>query len=586
MIEELSITDLGVISSARIEPSPGLTVISGETGAGKTMVLTGLAMILGRKADPGAVRPGAQSATVEGRLVPPEAHPALATATDAGALLDEDALLVVRTIAAQGRSRAYLGGRSVPQGLLSEVGEQLVTVHGQADQLRLRSTAHQRRALDTFAGAEHLHMLRQYATAFTTCRDLEAELAGWDEQQADRERELQRLQHALAQIEEFAPEPGEEAQLRDEAERLGNVEELRVAAVVTSAVLSGDDGAEDSETVLTLLERAQRAVGAAESFDGELTSWAQRMNQAADLLSDLATDVAGYAARLEADPHRLDHVHERRARIATLAREHPHPHADADPEALSGVDPADALLAMAEHARERIGDLTAPGSGADALRTRLAEARRTRDDLAQAVGVARQRAAERMSATVDEELTGLAMPGAALQVQLQPRAEPASWGTEDVEFLLVAHPGAPARPLGKGASGGEMSRVMLALEVALAREQASSSDPLPAFVFDEVDAGVGGQAAVEVGRRLAELARHTQVIVVTHLAQVAAFAEKHLVVAKHTQDGADTVTNSDIRHVQGSQREAELARMLSGDTESKAAISHAADLLTRARVQR
>lgn len=584
MIEELSITDLGVISSARIELAPGLNVISGETGAGKTMVLTGLSMILGRKTDNGTVRPGAQTATAEGRLVPPAQHPAVQRATDAGAMLDDDALLVVRTVAAGGRSRAYLGGRSVPQGLLAEVGENLVTVHGQSDQIRLRSASHQRNALDAFAGAAHLGRRAEYARAYARRRELEEALAGWDTLQADRDAELAQLQHALTQIEELAPAPGEDTALREEAERLGNVEELRLAAAATSGALSGAPEDAQEATVLALLDHARRAVAAAQPFDAELADWGARLDQVSYLLSDLATEAAGYADRLEADPHRLDHVHERRARIAALARDHLPPALDAD----SGTqaDAADELLAFAEHARTRVGELTAPGSGAQALRAQLRQAQEHQDTLAAELSATRADAAERMATAVDAELAGLAMPGASLQVELKPRDEPATWGAEDVEFRLIAHPGAPARPLGTGASGGELSRVMLALEVALAREHAAGDEPLPAFVFDEVDAGVGGRAAIEVGRRLAELAQHTQVIVVTHLAQVAAFADRHLVVAKHTHEGADTVTNSDIRDVQGPEREAELARMLSGDTDSEAALTHAADLLARAHVRR
>ncbi|TDE90288.1 DNA repair protein RecN [Occultella glacieicola] len=579
MIEEIRIENLGVIVSARIELSPGLTVITGETGAGKTMVLTGLDLLLGGKADAGAVRPGADAASVEGRLVPPAGHPALALATDAGALLDDDALIVVRTVAAAGRSRAHLGGRTVPQGLLADVGAELVTVHGQSDQLRLRSSAHQRQALDAFAGPEHLDTLENYARAHTRRRALERELADWDAEVTDRRDELARLERDLERIDALEPVPGELTTLREEAERLGNVEELRLASDQAHDALAGsNDSAEaiDAPNAVELIEAARRALAAAESYDGRLADWSTRLAQLSYQASDLVTEISSYASALEADPERLEQVHERRSALGELTR------AFADPGDPADTDPLTAVLAYATSARARVGELTAPGAGRDALETRLAEATETETTAAAALTAGRRAAAEAMARAVDAELAGLAMGGASIEVALSPREELAGWGAEDVELLLVAHRGAPARPLAKGASGGEMSRVMLAIEVALAREQATTTDSaLPTFVFDEVDAGVGGRAAVEVGRRLAELARHTQVIIVTHLAQVAAYADRHVVVTKTTHDGADAVTNSDLREVTGADREAELARMLSGDADSDTAMRHAAELLER-----
>jgi len=576
MIEELAITDLGVITSARIEPAPGLTVISGETGAGKTMVLSGLDLILGRKADTGAVRPGAQAATAEGRLIPPKDHPALHAALDAGALLDEEALLAVRTVSANGRSRAYLGGRSVPAALLTEVGEGLVTVHGQSDQQRLRSVAHQRAALDDFAG--HRQLLANYAGAHRRHQQAAQALQEWDAHEGQRAIELEHLHSAVEQIDALELQRGEDQALRIEAERLGNVEDLRVAAAAVGAVLSGAPE-DDDVTVLALLEAARRHLQTAAEFDETLQHWSEQLDQASYLLSDLATEAADYTARLEADPARLEYVHQRRAQIADLAKRYL-PADTTDDES----DPADRLLEFSRDAHRRIGELTAPGAGRDALLAELEDAEASATSLAAELTRSRQGAAEEMAATVSEELAALAMSGARLHIEVRPRAEPAEHGADEVHFQLTAHPGAPARPLGKGASGGELYRVMLAIEVALARSRAGQAEPLPTFVFDEIDAGVGGRAAVEVGRRLAELARHTQVIVITHLAQVAAFAEKHLVVTKRTE--GQGVTNSDIEHVQGERREAELARMLSGEEDSDAARQHAAELLARTGVPR
>ena len=570
MIEEIAITDLGVIESAPIQLDPGLTVITGETGAGKTMVLTGLSLLLGGKADPGSVRPGCERATVEGTFVPPAAHPALERATEAGAILDDGALLVVRTVAVQGRSRAHLGGRSVPQGLLAEVGADLITVHGQSDQLRLRSPAQQRRALDGFAGGEHLAALRRYTEAHAARQAAESELAGWEADSRAREEELDRLTRALEAIDALDPQRGEDSDLRTEAERLGNVEDLRLAAGTARDAIGGIEDPAAPEGALALIDHARRTLAPATEHDQALAEWTERLDAVSYQLSDLLTEIGSYLTGLEADPDRLEHVHQRRAALAELIRAH------TDSGTLSD------LLEFAARARTRVGELTAPGAGRDALTARLAELQETERSLAEQVTAGRVRAAAAMTEAVDGELRGLAMPGASLTVQTTPLAELGPWGAEEVQLLLSPHPGAPARPLGKGASGGELSRVMLALEVALARQQAETDDvPLPTFVFDEVDAGVGGRAAVEVGRRLAELAQRTQVIVVTHLPQVAAFADRHLVVTKSTGEGGDAVTASDIRAVTGPDRETELARMLSGDPDSATARQHAAELLAR-----
>ncbi len=570
MIEEIAITDLGVISSALIELDPGLTVITGETGAGKTMVLTGLSLLLGGKADPDAVRPGRERATVEGRFVPPPGHPALTLATEAGAMLDDGALLVVRTVAAQGRSRAHLGGRSVPQGLLAEVGADLITVHGQSDQLRLRSPAQQRRALDAYAGPEHLADLARYTEVHAARQSAAAELDAWDVDSRDREAELARLTRAVEAIDALDPRAGEDAELRAEAVRLGNVEDLRLAAGTAHEAIGGVEDPSAPEGALALVEAARRTLAAAAEHDDALAEWTQRLDGISYQLSDLLTELGSYLTDLAADPDRLEQVHERRAAITELVRAH------ADGDTLAD------LLDFAGRARARIGELTAPGAGREALIARLAELEETERELAERISAGRASAGAAMTEAVGAELTGLAMPGASLLVQTTPLAEPGPYGAEDVQLLLSAHPGAPARPLGKGASGGELSRVMLALEVALARRQADTEDaPLPTFVFDEVDAGVGGRAAVEVGRRLAELARRTQVVVVTHLPQVAAFADRHLVVTKTSGDQGEAVTASDVCAVTGSDRETELARMLSGDPDSAAARQHAAELLAR-----
>lgn len=572
MIEDLQLENLGVILEARIDLAPGLTAITGETGAGKTMLLTGLNLILGGKADAGAVRAGADSAVAESRIIPPAGHPALAVAADAGAVLDDDALLVVRTIVS-GRSRAYLGGRSVPQAILAEVAAELVTVHGQSDQIRLRSAAHQRAALDEFAGEEHQQHLAALATAYREAVRAEEELQDWDAQAEHRERDVLALTRALERIDAAEVEPGQQAALREESERLSNVEELRIAAATAHEALSGDFES-GVPGIAELLEAARSALDSARDFDPQLGQWADQLAEAGHVLSDLGVELSSYGTNLEADPARLEDVHARRALLAELSRDY---------AGEGAKDPDAAVLAYAERARTRLAELTEPGQGRERLEANLDQARAELTGLAETVTATRAAAAKELEDAVNSELAELAMAGATVYVTLTPTGEITSTGAEEVEFEMVANRGGARRPLAKGASGGELSRVMLALEVALA---ARKSGPLPTFVFDEIDAGVGGKAAVAIGRRLADLARHTQVIVVTHLAQVAAFADTHVVVTKTTTDGTDAVTNSNITAVAGEARVGELARMLSGDPNSDVARAHAAELLSRRVVAR
>lgn len=581
MIRELSLTDLGVIADATIELGAGLTAITGETGAGKTMLLTGLGLLLGGRADPATVRPGARAAAVEGRLVPSPA--ALRIAEEAGAMVDDGELVVVRTVAAEGRSRAHLGGRSVPLGLLAEIGAELVTVHGQSDQVRLRAPAQQRAALDTFAGTEQILALRTLAQAHGRRRELEDELARWETSAAERATELGRLEHALSRIDALQPVAGELDGLREEADRLGNVETLLESATAARAALDGDE--HGTPGALTALESAQRALAAGGEHDPTLRLLAERVSETIFALNDVVTDAGSYATGLEADPLRLDAVHGRRAALTDLMRSFGAP--DEAPEASEG--PSDPLLPVLEHAeraRARVAELTAPGAGREGLLERVEQSLAEERAAAARVTQRRVEAARALERDVDAELAGLSMPGAHLSVALTPRAAIGPSGAEDVELLLQPHPGAPARPIAKGASGGELSRIMLALELALVSGREAAE--LPVFVFDEIDAGVGGRAATEIGRRLAALAAHTQVVVVTHLAQVAAFADTHLVVTKTTSASRSSeagTTRTDVAPVTGSERERELARMLSGE-ESPAAQQHAAELLQRADVRR
>ncbi|KRD45474.1 DNA repair protein RecN [Cellulomonas sp. Root930] len=576
MIEEIRIENLGVIGRAHVELGPGLTVLTGETGAGKTMVLTALNLLLGGKADPATVRVGSASASVEGRVVLDAGAPALARAAEAGADLDDDgSLVLLRTVGAgsdgtTGRSRAFVGGRSVPQGVLAELADELVTVHGQADQARLRSPAVQREALDEFVGPAHREVLASYRGAWAQRARVEAELTDLVDRARDRTREAELLRLGLAEVERVDPQPDEDVTLADEVERLSHAEDLRTAAAGAHTALVGGDDGTDEGTAVGTIELARRLLEHEGSHDPALAALATRIAEAGYLLADVSTDLAAYLEDLQADPLRLEAAQRRRAELGSLTRSY-------------GSTVAE-VLAWADTAGRRLLDLDGGEERIDELREERARLRAELDTLADRLTSGRRAGAERLSAVVSEELAGLAMGGAELRVVVEPADEPGPHGADKVEMLLVPHAGAPARALGKGASGGELSRVMLAIEVALATAPGATRPGT--FVFDEVDAGVGGRAAVEVGRRLSSLAQGSQVLVVTHLAQVAAFADRHLVVTKSTADGVDVVTESDVRLVTREDRVRELARMLSGQEDSHAARTHAAELLELSSVGR
>jgi DNA repair protein RecN (Recombination protein N) len=557
MIEEMRMQGLGVIADAVLPLGPGFTAITGETGAGKTMVVTGLGLLLGQRADSGAVRAGAAQASVAGVWIVPEQGAVADIVTDAGGELEPAGggaaeLYVSRTLSAEGRSRASVGGRAAPAGVLSALAEELVVVHGQSEQLRLKSAAAQRDALDRFGGAPIAAALAAYSESFARWRALDAEITDITQNRDRRAEEAARLREALALIEATAPEPGEDEELTTRAERLANAEELRLAASVAHGALSNEEGEPD---VLALIGEARRVLERAS--DSALTEIAQALADVGYRVADIAGQLSAYLADLdESGPHELAAVEERRAALGVLIRAH-----GSLEQALELWQTGSLRLAELDDDDDRLGRLEAER---DAVRAEL-------DEHAAALTAARSDAAARLGAAVSAELHDLAMPDARLEVSVTPGAE-STHGRDDVAILLAPHPGAEPRPVGKGASGGELSRVMLAIEVVIA-----GTDPVPTFVFDEVDAGIGGAAAIEVGRRLARLAENSQVIAVTHLAQVAAFAGNHLSVVK-ANDGA--VTASSVRRLEGAEREAEMARLLSGLADSDAAITHARELLS------
>ncbi len=550
---------LGVIADAVLPLGPGFTAITGETGAGKTMVVTGLGLLLGQRADSGAVRAGSPQASVAGVWVVPEHGVVADIVTDAGGDLEplddgHGELYVSRTLTAEGRSRASVGGRAAPAGVLSALADELVVVHGQSEQLRLRSTAAQRDALDRFGGAPIADALATYGAAFARWRELDAEIVEIADNRDRRAEEAQRLREALALIEATAPEPGEDMALAERSERLSNAEELRIAASLAHNALSSEEGEADASALIAEARRnLERAT------DPALTEISESIADLGYRIADIAGQLSAYLADLdETGPHELAAVEERRAALTTLIRAH------------GSLDDA---LEVWQTGSARLAELDDDDDRLERLQTERDAARAALDDAATSLTSARTEAAGRLGAAVTDELHALAMPDARLEVAVREGSE-STHGRDDVAILLAPHPGAEPRSVAKSASGGELSRVMLAIEVVIA-----GTDPVPTFVFDEVDAGIGGAAAIEVGRRLARLAETSQVIAVTHLAQVAAFASNHLSVVK-ANDGA--VTASSVRRLEGEDREAEMARLLSGLTDSDAAITHARELLSLA----
>ena len=623
MLEEVRITGLGVIDDATLELSPGFTVVTGETGAGKTMVVTGLGLLFGGRADPARVRPGAQRAIVEGRLQIDPYGEVAKQVDEAGGELDDDgaALVLSRSVSAEGRSRAHAGGRSVPVSLLTYLADDLVAVHGQADQQQLLRAGRQREALDSFAGAQLAHVLTEYERAYQRHRKIQAELAELAQMARERITEAEDLRRALEEIEALDPVAGEDVLLLAEEERLGNAEALRSAATAAHEALQGDPSAAayDHPDAMTLIGGARRELEAVRQHDQALAALADQLNQASYLLADVAGELASYTESLDADPARLAAVQERRAALARLVRTYgvraatenaaagqvvsvgrdnsgaapenaaagigPQPESAAEAAgsgqtatAGDGIGDLAAVLAWTKVAAARLGELEGDDDRIAALAQQETEMAARVTELAAALTALRQDAAERFSRDVTAELTALAMPHARLTAVLRPLDEPGPHGAEDVEIKLAAHPGAPPLPLNKGASGGELSRVMLAIEVVFA-----GADPVPTFVFDEVDAGVGGKAAVEIGRRLMRLARLAQVIVVTHLPQVAAFADNHLVV---TKAGDGLVTSSGVVRLDQPGRVRELSRMLAGLEDSEFGRAHAEELLAMAAGER
>lgn len=558
MIEEIRIGSLGVISEAVLPLGPGFTAITGETGAGKTMVVTALGLLRGERADAAVVRSGQENAWVEGRWLVGEAEAAsvLGIVTEAGGSLEENELLLGRSVSREGRSRAVVGGRSTPIATLGDLGGLLVAVHGQSDQVRLRSSSAQRQALDRFAGAHLAEIASEYAHAYRRWRDNQAELELLTSAREAREREAADLRAALSEIEAVAPQPGEDVALAELSQRLTNTEELRAATSIARDALSGES--DEGPDALARVELARRQLERLSSVDARLDEIGTLLGEVGALLSDAVSQLSRHLADLDGDSeYNLDQLHERRAEISSLVRKYG-PTLD---DVLNLMSTGAARLAELDGDDDRIAELQGEVVADEELVRRGASA----------IHDIRVAAGEQLAQAVTTELAALAMPTAQLHVEVTEAPELTVHGGDSVEILLRPHPGAEPRPIAKGASGGELSRIMLALEVVI-----SGEDRVPTYVFDEIDAGVGGAAAIEIGRRLARLAEQAQVIVVTHLAQVAAFATNHLSVVKDT---SGDVTASSVLRLEGEARVAEMARLLSGLPDSESGLAHARELI-------
>lgn len=557
MIEELRIRDLGVIVDTTLTLGPGFTAITGETGAGKTMVVSALGLLMGARADAGAVRDGAAQARVSG-IVRTDDPEIAEIVDDVGGDIEDGELIVARSVSAEGRSRASIGGANAPAGSLVRLAARLFAVHGQSEQLRLRSLVAQRDTLDRFGGEELVRVLREYRAAHRERQVLATRVTELRGALNERLDEASRLRTELDEIEAVDPQPEEETELAERIELLSNVEALRAATSAAHEALVAESDDPLSRDAGGLVDVAVREVERAASFDRRLESTLEMLRSASFHIADAARELAAYASDLDQEgPGELARANERLAVLAGLFRQY-------------GANSAE-VIAYAGLGAQRLAELDGDDATIEQLQAGLAVATQREADLASGLTRLRTHAATQLSERVTVELRQLALPDAEFVCEVSALDELGVSGGDEVQFLLSPHPGSSPRPIAKSASGGELSRVMLALEIVVA-----AVDPVSTFVFDEVDSGVGGAAAIEVGRSLARLAKTSQVIVVTHLAQVAAFANNHLRVVKDSTGG---FTESSCRRLDGDERLAEMARLLSGLSDSASALDHAAELL-------
>lgn len=555
MIRSVRIRGLGVIDETVLEPSSALTAVTGETGAGKTMVVTGIGLLLGDKADTGLVRHGCDRAVVEAVLDTPDAG----RVSELGGTVEDGEVICARHITSR-RSRALLGGAQVTASQLAHIVGDQVTIHGQSEQVRLVDAARQLDVVDRAAGDELAGHLSRHAQLWSEFRAASQRLQRLNEDRAGAEMEREVLTRRVGEVDAVDPKPHEDDDLIAEIAGLQAAQSIRESLNKADVLLNGVETSTGPQPgALALLEQAVHELDGTGDADPRAAELAERARQMSYDLTDLAASVAGHAARAEADPQRLEELGGRLAAIQRLLR--------------ARTTTLDDLLESTAADRHRLAELDPGATDLDSLGQQVEQLRSELRRSADHMSAVRRRTAVRLAAEVRPELAALAMPHARLEFRVEP-APMGPRGADSVTIMLAANPGSDLAPLAKAASGGELSRVRLALEVVVAQPEVPQT-----FVFDEIDSGVGGAVGIEIGRRLRQLARRHQVIVVTHLAQVAAFADTHVVITK-ASDGA--VTSSGLREVTGSGREIELSRMMSGMVDSESGLEHAHDLLREA----
>jgi len=562
-LEEISIRSIGVIEHSTIEISPGLTVLTGETGAGKTMILTALNLILGGKSDSSLVRKGSERLVASGSFsVPKSLHSSF---EENGLQIEDGQLILTRTVNADGKSKATSNAIAVPSSVLAAASENLVEVHAQAANLNMTKAAKQRDLLDRFGGKSLHEALASYQRELASYHDLKVRIAAMKKSIDSRDAELTALREYATLMGKLKLERGELQEISTEISRLSSVEDLRLAAQSASSVIE-----EEESGSLTSLGIVRKSLDSVRAKDPQIEELYQRVSEAFFLVDDAKGVLASYIANLEADPTRLDYLNSRKAEINALIKKYG-----------GSNSPDDELVALIERfesSRNAIADLEGGDERLKELENELGGIKKKLVMSAKSLTSIRSESASRLSIEVTKEIQQLSMPHTSFHCQVNnadynalKESDFTPLGCDEVSMLIQGHKDGPLVPLAKGASGGEMSRVMLALEVVLA-----ATHPVGTYVFDEVDAGVGGKAAIEVGRRLHALSKHAQVIVVTHLPQVAAWADSHFVVTKNS-DGS--VTESNVTRVVKEDRIEEIARMLAGMESSVSAREHATELL-------
>ena len=558
-LRELTIRNLGVIDTAEIEFKSGLTVLTGETGAGKTMVLTALNLILGGKSDSDFVRSGQERLIVSGKFEIGEALSLIVE--DAGGIVEENEVIINRSVTNQGKSKISLGGAVSSATQVSEMAQELIEIHAQASSARLSKGSVQLELLDSFAGHESL--VSDYSTDFEEHLNLRKRVAELERQLSVRDLEIAKLEAIVKDFERVKPQPGEIAELENEINKLGAVEELNTGIIQALATINSEEN-----SAISALGLSKKILENLKGKDSALDSLIEDQSESIYGLVEVTGKIERYLSGLEADPARFDFLQLRKSELLGLVKKYG-----------TGSDREIAyenLLAEADEASSRLADLQGGDLRLEELKSQSKEKFKELQSSAKKLSASRTTFAGKLSEAITKELALLAMANAKLIVSVLQSDEKESKnysasGLDEVSFLFTSHSDGKPLPLAKGASGGELSRVMLAVEVVLAK-----NSPVGTYIFDEVDAGVGGKAAVEVGRRLALLAKNSQVIVVTHLAQVATWADNHLVV---TKSESGSVTQSNIIEVTGSERRKEIARLLSGQDESISAQEHAGELL-------